>query len=57
VWRTEDVGTGGSVDCPNGWDDTYPTRDEAEAVMDELEEYAEDKGYSNCTFSIEEVTQ
>lgn len=57
VWNTEDVDNGGSVDCPNGWDDTFHTREEAEAVMDELEEYAEAKGYSALSFNVEEVRQ
>lgn len=57
VWRTEDVDNGGSIDCPNGWADTYPTREEAEKVMEELQDYAESKEMQNTTFWIDEITQ
>lgn len=55
VWTTEDVDNGGCVDCPNGTDDCYNTDIEACLVRDELEEYAEGKGYTNVSFGIEEV--
>ena len=55
VWTTEDVDNGGCVDCPNGTDDCYNTDIEACFVRDELEEYAEEKGYTNVSFGIEEV--
>jgi hypothetical protein len=55
VWRTEDVDDGGSVDCPNGSADIFPTWDDAEVVLEELQNYAESKGMLNTSFWIKEV--
>lgn len=54
VWSTDDVDNGGSIDSPNGWADTYPTREEAEEVLSELQDYAESKDMQNINFWIHE---
>lgn len=56
VWRPEDIENGGLCDCPNGYDDLFGTKAEAEHLKEEVENYIEAHEYT-LTVGIEEVVK
>lgn len=54
VWDAEDIEDGGYVDCPNGKDDIFTDRDEAEELLTMVEDYIAEHDYE-LTAAIEEV--
>ena len=54
VWDAAEIEDGGSCDCPNGYNDLFDTREEAEQLKEEVEDYIDDHDYT-LSVGIEEV--
>ena len=54
IWDAAEIEDGGLCDCPNGYDDLFDTKAEAEQLKEEVEDYIEAHDYT-LTVGIEEV--
>ena len=54
VWDAAEIEDGGLCDCPNGYEDLFDTREDAEQLKEDVEDYIESHDYI-LTVGIEEV--